>query len=97
MLPEQFKVRMKELLGDEYDAFESALSEPNVRGIRVNETKISTEDFLRVTTLDLAKISYAEDGFIPESAEGIGKTAEHHAGMFYVQDPGAIQSQLRKQ
>ena len=90
MLPEQFKVRMKELLGDEYDALEAALSEPNVRGIRVNETKIAREDFLNITSLRLEEISYADDGFIPDSADGIGKTPEHHAGMFYVQDPGAM-------
>ena len=57
MLPEQFKVRMKELLGDEYDALEAALSEPNVRGIRVNETKIAKKDFLNITSLRLEEIS----------------------------------------
>ena len=90
MLPEGFKVRMKELLGDEYDALETALSEPNVRGIRINETKISTDSFLSVTELSLSEISYAREGFIPDCADGIGKTPEHHAGMFYVQDPGAM-------
>ncbi len=90
MLPERFKERMQELLGEEYPLLESALGEPNVRGVRVNTTKISVEDFLSVTSLALSKIDYAEDGFIPENTDGIGKTAEHHAGMFYVQDPGAM-------
>ena len=90
MLPEKFKERMKERLGEEYPVFESALGEENVRGIRVNESKISVSDFLSVTKLNLSPIDYAQDGFIPDSAEGIGKTAEHHAGMFYVQDPGAM-------
>ena len=90
MLPERFKERMQELLGDEYPLLESALGEPNVRGVRVNTTKISAEDFLSVTSLALSEIPYASDGFIPESSEGIGRTAEHHAGMFYVQDPGAM-------
>ena len=79
-----------EMLGDEYGEFERALGEENVRAIRVNETKISVEDFLGVTELDLSPIPYAKDGFIPESCEGIGRRAEHHAGMFYVQDPGAM-------
>ena len=90
MLPERFKERMKDVLGDNYPAFESALGEPNVRAIRINETKISVSDFLSATKLKLSPIGYAEDGFIPESADGIGKSAEHHAGMFYVQDPGAM-------
>jgi NOL1/NOP2/sun family putative RNA methylase len=90
MLPERFLKRMAEMLGDEYPDFEKALSEPNVRAVRVNETKISVERFLSLTELDVSPIPYAREGFIPESADGIGKSPEHHAGMFYVQDPGAM-------
>ena len=56
MLPEKFQERMKNMLGSEYAEFEAALSEPNVRAIRVNTTKIKTEDFLSKTTLNLSKI-----------------------------------------
>lgn len=90
MIPEKFSERMKEMLGDEYATFESALSEKNVRGVRVNTAKISPEDYKSVTELDLSPIPYADYGFIPHDAEGIGTTAEHHAGMIYVQDPGAM-------
>ncbi len=90
MLPEGFKVRMKDILGEDYADFEKALGEANVRAVRVNRTKISVENFLDRTELTLSPIEYAEDGFIPESCEGIGRTPEHHAGMFYVQDPGAM-------
>ena len=90
MIPEGFLSRMKDMLGEEFEAFEASLSQPSVRGIRVNTAKISVADFLEKTTLTLSPIDYAEDGFIPEDCEGIGKTAEHHAGMFYVQDPGAM-------
>lgn len=90
MLPQRFKERMSELLGDEYPKFEEALSLPGVRAVRVNNVKISTEQFLAKTVLDLSPISYADDGFIPSDCEGIGRSAEHHSGMFYVQDPGAM-------
>ncbi|MBR5143969.1 MAG: RNA methyltransferase [Clostridia bacterium] len=90
MLPERFTQRMKALLGEEYTEFENALDEQNVRAIRVNTTKIQVSDFLKKTSLRLSPISYADDGFIPDDCDGIGKTAEHHAGMFYVQDPGAM-------
>lgn len=90
MLPERFLKRMAEMLGDEYPDFEKALSEPNVRAVRVNETKISVERFLSLTELDVSPIPYAREGFIPSNTEGIGKSPEHHAGMFYVQDPGAM-------
>ena len=90
MLPERFKERMKDMLGNEYPIFEAALGEENVRAIRINESKISVPDFLSATKLTLSQIPYAHDGFIPESAEGIGRSPEHHSGMFYVQDPGAM-------
>ena len=90
MLPDKFKERMKDVLGEEYSKFEKALEEPNVKAVRINTTKISVDDFLSKTALSLSPIEYASDGFIPKQTEGIGKTPEHHAGMFYVQDPGAM-------
>ena len=90
MISEVFLNRMKNMLGEEYAEFERALSEEAVKGVRVNMSKISVEDYLRVTELDLTPLSYADYGFIPQSADGIGTKAEHHAGMIYVQDPGAM-------
>ena len=90
MIPERFLNRLKDMLSEDFSAFETALSEENVRAIRVNTTKISVDDFLSKTALTLSPIDYASDGFIPDNAEGIGKSPEHHAGMFYVQDPGAM-------
>ncbi len=90
MLPEKFLNRMKAMLGEDFPAFSSALEEPAVRAIRVNECKCSAEQFLGHTSLSLESIPYADCGFIPEGADKIGKSAEHHAGLFYVQDPGAM-------
>lgn len=90
MLPEGFLVRMRKLLGGEYDEFISALSREAVRGMRVNLIKANTEEFLKDCPFELGKIPYCENGFILESDEAVGKSAEHHAGMIYMQDPGAM-------
>ena len=90
MISEVFLNRMKNMLGEEYAEFERALSEEAVKGVRVNTAKVSVEDYLSVTELDLTPLSYTDYGFIPKNADGIGTTAEHHAGMIYVQDPGAM-------
>ena len=90
MIPEKFSARMKNMLGDEYAAFEAALAEESVRGVRVNTAKTKVSDYLSATELELSPLPYADYGFIPGSAEGIGTLAEHHAGMIYVQDPGAM-------
>ena len=90
MLPEGFITRMKELLGSDFPAFDNALSEPPVKGIRANGIKISPEALERTLDFKLERIPYTEDGFIPERQSGLGNLPEHHAGMIYSQDPGAM-------
>ncbi len=90
MLQAKFVERMKNILKSEYEAFESALEKDAVKGMRVNRLKISPEDFLSVYSSPAEPLPYAEDGFIPSITEGIGRSAEHHSGMIYIQDPGAM-------
>ena len=90
MLPEKFLTRMQSLLGEEYPAFYEALGEPPVRAIRVNLTKTTVDAVLRECGFPLLPLSYSDVGFILKDAEGIGNGAAHHAGMYYVQDPGAM-------
>jgi NOL1/NOP2/sun family putative RNA methylase len=93
MLDEKFKERMKRLLPDEYDAFITALEEGEaVRAVRVNTLKTDIEQFLSKTSISLSPLSYSHDGFLLSDGGGIGNTPEHHAGMIYVQDPGAMAS-----
>ena len=45
-LPEKYKERMKELLGEEeFKAYMDSFEQKNFRGLRVNTLKISTEEF----------------------------------------------------
>ena len=90
MIPEKFLLRMKELLGEDFDAFANALERPSVRAVRVNTTKTTVDTVLSECELGLTPIPYTEVGFILRDAEGIGNGAAHHAGMYYVQDPGAM-------
>lgn len=89
MLPEAFTKRMQTLLGDEYESFIATFDEENVRGVRVNSLKISQGDFTKDKT-EYKKLPYSHDGYILESDEPIGRTPEHHAGIIYMQDPGAM-------
>ena len=90
MLPEGFCQRMKKLLGDEYDRFATALEQPSVKAVRVNTRKVSAEHLAEICDLGLEPLPYTDVGFIARNTEGIGKTPEHHSGMIYVQDPGAM-------
>ena len=90
MISEKFYDRMRELLGDDFDAFRASLDEAPVRAVRINSSKISVSRFLEFFDGELSPLSYAPDGFILEQDEKIGLTPEHHSGMIYVQDPGAM-------
>ncbi|MBR2893963.1 MAG: RsmB/NOP family class I SAM-dependent RNA methyltransferase, partial [Clostridia bacterium] len=88
-LPIAFEKRMKELLGDEFEEYKKALGEPAVRAFRVNTDKISLEDFERINEFSSEKIAYADTGYY-FSHDRIGNHPFHHAGIIYVQEPGAM-------
>ena len=88
-LPEEYKKRMQTLLGDDYEAYERALSLPPVKGYRVNTDKISLEDFEKINPFASEKIPYVKNGFYLGD-EKIGNHPFHHAGMIYIQEPGAM-------
>ncbi len=88
-LPIKYKERMKNLLGDEFPEYEKALFEEPVRGFRVNTDKISLEDFQKINIFSKEKIPYVENGFYLNYGK-IGNHPYHHAGMIYVQEPGAM-------
>ena len=91
MLDEAFIKRMSDLLGDELSDFIAALeSGLSVKAARVNTLKASPDTYLAVAETSLTPIAYAPDAYVLADAGGIGNTAAHHAGMIYVQDPGAM-------
>ena len=91
MIPEKFKEKMKDVLEDEYSAFIDALENQDaVRGMRVNLLKTSVEIFLKKSPFKLDAIPYVSNGFILREQRQMGASAYHHAGMVYMQDPGAM-------
>ena len=63
-LPEAFEQEMKQLLGEEeYEAYRKTFDEAVHRGLRVNNGKISTEEFLRRTDIPLKKVPWIPNGF----------------------------------
>ncbi|MBQ2829254.1 MAG: RNA methyltransferase [Clostridia bacterium] len=88
-LPLEFTDRMKKLLGDEFEEFISAVNGTPVKGFRVNTEKISLEDFEKINVFGTEKIPYVRNGFYLEM-EKAGNHPYHHAGMVYIQEPGAM-------
>lgn len=88
-LPPEFAERMKKLLGNEYEDYVKAVNENSVKGFRVNSQKFSLEDFEKINIFGKEKIPYVENGFYLDY-EKAGNHPYHHAGMIYIQEPGAM-------
>ena len=89
-LPVAFAARMKQLLGgEEFRLYEDSFRQNAVRAFRVNTEKISVKEFAEIAPFSLEPVPYVETGFYLDY-DKIGNHPFHHAGMIYVQDPGAM-------
>ena len=62
-LPEKYTESMKMMLGDEYDSYIESFNDKRLYGLRVNNLKISTEDFLKICPFKLEPVPWIENGF----------------------------------
>ena len=81
---------MRELLGAEYDLFISSLDRPRHFGLRVNNLKISTEDFLKICPFTLKKVPWTDNGFYYIDEEKPTHHPYYFAGLYYIQEPSAM-------
>lgn len=89
-LPEKFKERMLTYDGVDAEKLFSVLEDGNAqKAFRVNNIKISTEDYLKINPFSAEQIPFAPEGFYTD-ADKVGNTVQHHAGMIYMQDPSAM-------
>ncbi len=88
-LPIEFSERMKVILGNDFISYTDSLNSSPVRGFRVNTDKISLEDFEKINIFSNDRIPYVSNGFYFDY-DKIGNHPYHHAGMIYIQEPGAM-------
>ena len=89
-LPQKYLDAMKELLGDDFQAYLDSFGEKRLYGLRVNNLKISTEDFLKICPFKLKRIPWIENGFYYEEDEKPAKHPYYFAGLYYLQEPSAM-------
>ena len=89
-LPLAFKNRMRERLGDDFDAFLASYEGPTYTGLRVNTLKISVADFLSIFPYPLEPIPWTEDGFYYREEDQVTKHPLYYAGLYYIQEPSAM-------
>lgn len=89
-LPEKYMDSMRKLLGDELDAYLESFNDSRLYGLRVNNLKISTEDFLKISPFKLTPIPWIENGFFYSEEEKPAKHPYYYAGLYYLQEPSAM-------
>ena len=89
--PIEFAERMERILKTEYAAFTEVFENgESVKGLRVNTAKLDADQLLKESPFPLTRIPYTRDGFIVAREDAAGKHPYHHAGVYYMQDPGAM-------
>ena len=89
-LPREFEIKMKKLLGAEYEEFLASYDRPRNFGLRVNVDKISTEEFEKKAPFHLTKIPWTENGYYYEEQDMPARHPFYYAGLYYLQEPSAI-------
>lgn len=94
-LPQAYLARMKELLGEGYDAFLKSYGEPPAKGLRFNLKKARPETIERLKEAwNLKPVPWCPSGYYYEEGgdRGVrpGKSPYHDAGVFYIQEPSAM-------
>ena len=90
-LPVAFIKNMREILGEEglaeyLDSFEK----PKFTGLRVNTSKISVEEFLRISPFKLRRVPWTENGFYYTEEDSPTHHPYYYAGLYYIQEPSAM-------
>ncbi len=89
-LPVQFLIRMKEMLGAEYEAFLASYDKERAYGMRINTLKMEKEEALKLLPFSLEPVLWCETGFYYQEEERPGKHPFHEAGLYYIQEPSAM-------
>ncbi len=90
MLPQEFTDRMKDMLGEEYPAFEESYRKEKYQALRVNPLKADRKVFAEQAPFALQAVPWETNGFYYDAADKPGKHPYHEAGVYYIQEPSAM-------
>ena len=90
-LPPEYTAKMRDLLGDEYEAYAEAIEQPSCPGLRINTSKISVDDFVKRSPFNLEPVPWCPNGFYYDPVSD--RPSAHpwyHCGLYYIQEPSAM-------
>lgn len=89
-LPENYLTEMKELFGAGFEDYLASFDVPAFSALRVNTSKISADDFLKISPFRLTPVPWTDDGFYYAKEDDPTRHPFYHAGLYYVQEPSAM-------
>ena len=89
-LPIKFVQKMKNILGNEYDAFIKTYEENRKAALRINTLKGNSEKLFAVLGEELPPVPWTGDGYFYPDTIQPGKSPLHEAGAYYIQEPSAM-------
>ncbi len=81
---------MRNLLGDEYEAYLKCYDKPHFGGIRINTLKIFPEEFEHLCPFSIKKIPWVPNGYYFNINEQPARHPYYYAGLYYIQEPSAM-------
>ena len=88
VLPEDFLIEMKQLLGNDFDAFLASYDDGKISALRINPLKTTIGE--SGITWDLSPVEWCPNGFYYDESNAPGKHPFHEAGLYYIQDASAM-------
>ena len=73
-LPSNYLEEMKELLGDQYEAYLASFEQKTRQGLRVNTAKIAPETFRQKADISLECVPWCENGFAFDEKQTVTKS-----------------------
>lgn len=89
-LPQSFLDSIKEILGEDYEAFLAGFDGQRQYGLRVNTLKMNLEEFERIAPFHLKKVPWISNGYFYEAEDAPAKHPFYSAGLYYLQEPSAM-------
>lgn len=89
-LPEAFLTRMKEMLGNEYEAFLESYTRPRTFGLRLNTAKISAAEFEKIVPFPVTPIPWVKNAYFYPADVRPSRCPLYQAGLYYLQEPSAM-------
>ena len=90
MIKDDFKKRMKIILGDEFDSFMNSYDNPEFHALRINHLKVKDNIIDKYFDGHLSPVPFCHTGYYYDNHIRPGKHPYHEAGAYYIQEPSAM-------